>query len=224
MSDEKSFLVNYQTVSRQFLSYSNTLYQKSCDLIQKYAYQKILETGCGQGELLVALHQKLSCKYVGIDISKEAISLAQAHAPQISWEQANVLESMPNEFDFVIDGHLYHALVYLDYRKTYLKNIFESLTSGGRIYLELLDRPSVIEHDKFLMNEWGLFKKVDSSLVGSFMVGQNHFLPFRSYFTHYDEKLFLDAGFAIEELKITPHQFEFDHLAGKLVSIVLAKR
>lgn len=90
--------------------------------IVKYTRQvkdpKILEIGCGSGQLAHFLHDEGFTDYAGFDFSKEAIKLAKEKSPQLFWvgdinESKNydkdynvvlateVLEHLPNDYEIL---------------------------------------------------------------------------------------------------------------------------
>lgn len=101
--------------------------------------QHALDDGCGSGRYTVALHM-MGCKRVtGIDISAEAIELAQHRNPvadAVDFQRGSVLE-LPfadNSFDFVFsNGVLHHTLS----TEQGLGEIYRVLQSGGRCWLYL---------------------------------------------------------------------------------------
>jgi 2-polyprenyl-3-methyl-5-hydroxy-6-metoxy-1,4-benzoquinol methylase len=64
----------------------------------------VLDTGCGQGVLLRRLPSSCYSKYVGIDLSESAISVAQQHAPERStFLAADCEEYLPTQqFDVIV--------------------------------------------------------------------------------------------------------------------------
>lgn len=64
----------------------------------------VLDTGCGQGVLLRRLPDSCYSKYVGIDLSDSAISVAQQHANERStFLAANCEEYLPTQqFDVIV--------------------------------------------------------------------------------------------------------------------------
>lgn len=101
--------------------------------------QKALDDGCGSGRYTVALHY-IGCKHVtGIDISSDAIGLAQQRNPvadAVVFQQGSVLE-LPfedNSFDFVFSNGVLHHTVSTEQG---LREIYRVLQPGGRCWLYL---------------------------------------------------------------------------------------
>ena len=82
-------------------------------LAEVYAFlvprgQRVLELGCGRGDLLAALRPALG---VGIDLSGEMIRQARRRHPQLSFVQGDAMElAIAQPFDFVILSDLVNDL------------------------------------------------------------------------------------------------------------------
>jgi len=66
-------------------------------------FAKILDFGCGTGELLTLLQsQGFEGEYVGYDLSPKLLEIAQQKFPKARFEQRDILNSPPKEmFDYV---------------------------------------------------------------------------------------------------------------------------
>lgn len=220
-----TYFDHYKEIPRTLSFAPPTLLKKSFELIKQFKPQTVLETGCGQGELLRELEKNNKIQCSGYDLSAKAIELAKTHLlPKTQVFVHHALDPLSENYDLIIDGHLYHCLVYPHERRQYLNHIFLSLPPKGVFYLEMMDRPLELNAD-FLINETGaLFKKVASEMKGSFLHHNSHFLPFRSFFSPLEESLYEQIGFKIEELRITSDIFDFEQLKPNLVSILLVKK
>ncbi len=72
---------------------------------------KLLDVGCGQGDLLAWLElQGIDCDYRGIDLSPEMIALARRRFPKRSFEVANLLEQEPpfERCDYVLASGIFY--------------------------------------------------------------------------------------------------------------------
>jgi SAM-dependent methyltransferase len=75
---------------------------------------KVLDFGCGTGQLLTFLRRSLGYdgEYVGYDISHEAVELARSLHPGARFEVRNVLEEPAEErFDFVLVSGVFNNLI-----------------------------------------------------------------------------------------------------------------
>lgn len=88
----------------------NTITQKAVARLIKLYPQKeyvIVDVGCGEGAILRRLadycrHQGINARFVGLDLSDNAIDLARKHSvnyPNISFLQQDILELDPEKFD-----------------------------------------------------------------------------------------------------------------------------
>ena len=87
---------------------------------------KVLDFGCGTGQLLSFLQRSLGYEgeYVGYDISPEAIDLARAAHPAGRFEVRNILEQPAEEtFDYVL-----------------VSGVFNNLISDNRSFFESISR------------------------------------------------------------------------------------
>jgi len=69
---------------------------------------RVLELGCGQGDLIAALQPS---RGVGIDFSRQIVERARSRHPEIEFVEADVHEGLPTEpFDFIILSDLVNDL------------------------------------------------------------------------------------------------------------------
>ncbi len=96
---------------------------------------KVLELGCGNGELLAALNPKVG---VGVDFSAEMISLASERLPGLSFIQANAEEFTSEEkFDIVILSDILNEV--WDVQEL-LENVKKLLNPNGRLLINVHSR------------------------------------------------------------------------------------
>jgi 2-polyprenyl-3-methyl-5-hydroxy-6-metoxy-1,4-benzoquinol methylase len=96
----------------------------------------VLDTGCGQGVLLRRLPSSCYSKYVGIDVSDSAISVAQQHANERStFLAADCEEYLPTEhFDVIVFNEVLCCL--RDPLRT-VERYTRSLNPGGLLLVSL---------------------------------------------------------------------------------------
>jgi SAM-dependent methyltransferase len=90
----------------------------------------VLEVGCGQGELLASLPNRVR---TGVDMLPEVIATAQQRFPGITFQvaEAPALEGLPR-FDAIICDRLGHSVQDV---RALLTSLRDRLTPGGRIFL-----------------------------------------------------------------------------------------
>jgi SAM-dependent methyltransferase len=96
------------------------------------ASSAVLEVGCGTGNYLVALHDRLGCRCVGIDPSAQMLAAARTRTDQITFIQgrAESLDVPDVSFDLVYSVDVIHHVAD---RPAYFREAFRVLKSGGRL-------------------------------------------------------------------------------------------
>jgi len=102
---------------------------------------KLLDVGCGTGSLCDFLLDKQKENYLGIDISAEAIRLANLKR-NLTYiiESAETFQS-DEKFDIIIFNEV---LYYVDYKKA-LKRFSEFLAANGTIIISVYKNPAISE-------------------------------------------------------------------------------
>lgn len=91
---------------------------------------KVLEFGCGIGDLLASLNPS---KGVGVDISEEMIKLARSRHPQIEYHVGDALEYKSDEkFDYIIASDLINDLKDVE---EFFRKLHEFSTSRTRLVI-----------------------------------------------------------------------------------------
>ncbi len=106
-------------------------------LVEPRADLRILDLGCGTGELTLLLHQKLAAKQtLGIDSSASMLERAAAHASEtLRFEQRKVEQfSAARAFDLVLSNA---ALHWVDDHAALFERITEWLAPGGQIAVQM---------------------------------------------------------------------------------------
>ena len=99
----------------------------------------ILDVACGYGRDTFYLHHKLGCRVTGIDISSNAIeiansSLSDAHNGFVQFIRNNFMEFLLLKFDILFISKLYHLLDQQE-RNLFLKKVKENLNPNGLLFL-----------------------------------------------------------------------------------------
>jgi 2-polyprenyl-3-methyl-5-hydroxy-6-metoxy-1,4-benzoquinol methylase len=116
---------------------------RSLDFSQLRSGEKVLDIGCGRGELAYQCALR-GCKVVAVDFSKEAVALTQqtiSHLPEELRQNVSILQmdvselNLADKFDviFLIDvvGHLYDEQL-----KVLFKNVKKILNKNGRLIIQ----------------------------------------------------------------------------------------
>jgi len=103
------------------------------ELLDPKPYEKILDLGCGTGELTEKIKEKGSL-VIGIDSSAEMIIKAKEKYPLISFEAMDAATmDFENEFDAVFSNAVLH---WIKESEKVVTNIYRSLKEGGRLVAE----------------------------------------------------------------------------------------
>lgn len=108
---------------------------------------RCLDLGCGSGPFSFYLARK-GFRTVGIDVSESAIGLAREIANKVDLPCEFVLGdflsvSLDGPFDFIVDGHFLHCIVFDMDRRRVLERVRSLLSPGGTFMLNTMiwDRP-----------------------------------------------------------------------------------
>ena len=104
------------------------------------SYSTILDVGCGNARLYQFLQDK-TINYTGIDDSKELIDLCRQKYPKANFINNNALDiSYNNQFDYAFSIAVLHHIPSTDLQIKFLKNIFNSLKTNGKLFLTVWNR------------------------------------------------------------------------------------
>jgi SAM-dependent methyltransferase len=97
---------------------------------------RLLDVGCGDGNLLQILAHFPYASYLGLDVSAEAIKQAQArNIPRASFAVADFTDDLPDEkFDFIISTG---SICYAPDPVAALQKLSLSLAEGGAFVISL---------------------------------------------------------------------------------------
>lgn len=110
------------------------------ELLDPKPYEKILDLGCGTGELTNKIKENGSL-VIGIDSSVEMIEKARKEYPLISFEVMNAVEmNYEGEFDAVFSNAVLH---WIKEKEKVIEKIYQSLRTGGRFVAEFGGRNCV---------------------------------------------------------------------------------
>jgi trans-aconitate methyltransferase len=111
------------------------------DLLDPKSFEKILDLGCGTGELTQKIKEKGSLVY-GMDSSAEMIDKAKKNFPLIEFEVLNAEEMTYHEtFDAVFSNAVLH---WISKPAFVVHNIYQSLKYGGRFVAEFGGKNNVL--------------------------------------------------------------------------------
>jgi 2-polyprenyl-3-methyl-5-hydroxy-6-metoxy-1,4-benzoquinol methylase len=110
----------------------------------------ILDVGCGEGTLSDYVTEQQRPKYLGIDISKEAVHHGRAKRPGIKFKATNAETFVPrHNFDAIVFNEV---LYYMNHRNT-LMHYSKFLNPGGILVISVFYRSNIQLFMKSIFNE-----------------------------------------------------------------------
>ncbi len=95
----------------------------------------VLEFGCGEGALAVALKSRQPCRVVGVELDVEAGRVAETRVDRLlSGDVREILTNLEETFDFAIGGDI---IEHLDDPWEFLRQLKRVMRPGGRLLLSL---------------------------------------------------------------------------------------
>lgn len=165
--------------------------------------ENILDIGCGDGRITLELAKKVpKGNVIGIDPSDSMINKARkltqnTDLDNIHFIQGNAETFAINEkFDIIVAIHVMH---WIKNQKQAFHNIFDHLTSNGKVYLMMAPAKEDLPFERALKNAVALHKQ--------------DFTNFKNPMYFYDmetyRKLMVESGFHIDQICYTFHEEEF---------------
>jgi SAM-dependent methyltransferase len=100
---------------------------------------KLLEIGCGKGDFLISLEEKVDLEMIGVEHNLEAIKYCQSKNLNVDCYDLTLLNS--NEFDFVVS---FQVLEHLWDIEDFFKNSIRLLNSRGKLVIGVPNTDSFI--------------------------------------------------------------------------------
>ena len=99
---------------------------------------RVLDLGCGTGELLASMHDRQWIR-TGIDMSTPGIAEGRRTPPDITFIEADATGDLtshitPGSFDVVVSTE---TLEHVTLPRLFLKNAYDALKPGGRLVLSV---------------------------------------------------------------------------------------
>jgi 2-polyprenyl-3-methyl-5-hydroxy-6-metoxy-1,4-benzoquinol methylase len=117
--------------------------------------QKVLDVGCGFGNLLMAL-QKYFSQVCGLDIEETCVewSRKRADRAQVACASATEIPWSDREFNLVVSTDVFEHIPYQEQEKA-ASELMRLLKPGGFGYVEVPNRRQILdEHNRILFGTW----------------------------------------------------------------------
>lgn len=134
------------------------------DLLDPKPYERILDLGCGSGELTAKIHE-LAGNVVGMDKSPEMIARAKEQYPSCDFEVGDATDfNFSEPFDALFSNATLHWVV--DSKKV-IANMYSNLAEGGRMVVEFGGKDNVkavIDALRDSLRQWGYVRQANLKL------------------------------------------------------------
>jgi len=134
----------------------------------------VLDVGCGEGSLADFLTPEQRSKYVGVDLSREAVQVARRKRPALRFVHAAAhhfkprLEALPFSLIFFAD-----MLYYVEHEEV-LKQYEDYLDKGGIVVISIFHHSEELMYLKIFEFARTLFEKIDEMEVAGVTKKQAH--------------------------------------------------
>lgn len=161
----------YDGFSRLFFS---RIFKKIATLINPKPGEKILDLGCGPGNLIVELKKlQPAARLTGLDVDPEILAIAQKKFEKFQFAIPLIEASATDihteeEFDSVVSSLMIHHLS-LSEKKEMLAGVYRILKPGGKFYLYDFGPPKN-RFGKFLSFIYRWFEEIDDGVQGRYVL------------------------------------------------------
>jgi SAM-dependent methyltransferase len=120
-------------------------------LSERVAGGRVMDVGCGTGELSAALHAMGASSVFGLDVSRRQIDEARCTyggLPGVTFHLQSADAPIAGRFDVITGQAVLH---HLDFRRTLVKLFEENLLPGGRmVFIEPMSHPLTLAFHRFV--------------------------------------------------------------------------
>jgi SAM-dependent methyltransferase len=157
MSTKSETTLTYDKSARMLADYFTGIGSRSADIDLAFSLAptqsnpSVLEIGCGDGRDAIEIIKHTN-KYIGMDISKGMLEIAQEKLPDTIFHRADIAEYIfPKNIDIIFS---FASLLHSDIHEVeaILGRVYEALNPGGVFYISLKHMPEYctkIKEDKY---------------------------------------------------------------------------
>lgn len=137
---DNPMLVRWEFASEERLGTRNAIYRKLSEgqnaedvlfgAVVAAAPKRVLEVGCGAGEMAERITNAFGCELVGLDISERMVELTRARGIEVVLGDVQALPFADGDFDCVVAGWLFYHVADRDRA---LSECARVLRPGGRL-------------------------------------------------------------------------------------------
>lgn len=204
----------YDAIASQFSDTRGKWWQGFGSLNQYVkAGDQVLDLGCGNGRM-AEIFTDSKVDYLGIDNSEELIKIAQARFKDKPWIKFEVNDALnvdyQNRFNLVLMIAVLHHVPTKALRLKILKNIFNSLSSGGRLVIsnwnlwQMFGDKKKFRYWPYLFNYQAKVKRgiwsLSDALVPWKPLGGDNLRYVHSFRSSELKRLLKQAGFKLEKI------------------------
>lgn len=118
----------------------------------------VLDMGCGEGAMSDFLSEGQKQRYLGVDLSKEAIVNAKLKRPKLKFLHSGVYQFVPHhQFDIIVFSDV---LYYVEHEKI-LQQYSKYLTSSGIMILSIFHTTEKLMYENIFNSARTIYEKID---------------------------------------------------------------
>lgn len=206
-SDNSSYVNGYSGDNQADVdSLYTLLFDEICQIADIGAADRVLDVGCGTGELLWRI-KSVAPNCQGLDISPQIVEMAIKRGLEVQLYDGNVMPFEPATFDRIIIQGVLINLPHLTIAERLVRESYRLLKPGGRLFIGNIPHPQksgFISHTE-KVSTIKRIKIILKNMLG--LKGESTEISYYSYeyqiFTNlFDELNFKDMGIHTSQLQI----------------------
>lgn len=197
---------------KELASFYGRRFKAISEALKTYDFKKVLDAGCGDGEIGRLLLSQRKVEVYGVDISRKGVELANKKGLHAKVGDISVkIPFKNNSFDLVLSSESIEHVLNPD---TFLKEIYRVLKPGGIILITTPNLSSWLNRMIGLIGLYPLFLEASTEAK----VGYGRFIKF-FYGLQLVGHIHVFNLNALKEILIY-HKYSIDHIYGNTVDFV----